>query len=135
MQSADPQLAQIFSWASNNKIQTDKITVAQDLATDAKVVVAAKDIAAGDAIISVPDNAWISPASAQQSSIGKYIGSLEPWLQLALLLLAERSNPGSKLQPYISSLPSQLDSPLFWSDEELRLLQGTQLLESVMGYK
>eukprot|EP00878_Enallax_costatus_P013966 GHUV01014605.1.p1 GENE.GHUV01014605.1~~GHUV01014605.1.p1 ORF type:complete len:347 (+),score=91.08 GHUV01014605.1:276-1316(+) len=135
VQAADAQLTQILSWATTNSVQTDKVTVAQDLATDASVIVAAKDIAAGDAIISVPDSSWLGAAAAQQSSIGRYIASLEPWLQLALVLLAERAAPGSRLRSYISSLPSQLDSPVFWSEKELQLLQGTQLLESVMGYK
>lgn len=116
-------------------MQADKLAVVQDLATDASVIAAAKDISAGDAVISVPESAWITPGLAQQSAIGKYVSDLEPWLQLALLLIAERSNPGSKMQPYISSLPTQMNSPLFWTDEELRMLQGTQLLESVMGYK
>lgn len=97
---------------------------------------AAKDVGAGEALLTVPEAAWVSPqAACQHPRIGKLIAGLEPWLQLALLLLAERGNPGSSLAPYIASLPSAPDSPLFWSDEELRLLAGTQLLELVQGYK
>lgn len=135
VQSADSQLAHVINWAVDNKVPTDKIDIAQDLATDSGLIVAAKDLPAGDAVLAVQDSAWVSSATAQQTSIGAYIASLEPWLQLALTLLTERANPGSKLRSYISSLPSQLDSPLFWTDEELQLLQGTQLLESVLGYK
>lgn len=135
VQATDSQIAQIVAWATDNKVQTDKVTVAQDLATDTTLVVAATDLPAGDAVLAVQDSAWISTAAAQQSNIGRYIAALEPWLQLALLLLAERANSSSRLRPYISSLPSQPDSPLFWTDEEVQLLQGTQLLESVLGYK
>eukprot|EP00882_Tetradesmus_deserticola_P024104 GHRQ01026330.1.p1 GENE.GHRQ01026330.1~~GHRQ01026330.1.p1 ORF type:complete len:451 (+),score=161.10 GHRQ01026330.1:119-1471(+) len=134
VQTADP-LQVVLGWAGSNKIATDKLAVANDLATDVPVFVAAKDLPAGDAILQVPDSAWITADTAQKSAIGKYVGSLEPWLQLALLLLAEKGQPGSSWSQYISSLPSQPNSPLFWSDEELQLLEGTQLLESVLGYK
>lgn len=131
---ADP-LQLVLSWANNQNIATDKISVANDLTTDAQMLVAAKDMPAGDAILSVPDSAWITAQTAQKSAVGKYIVDLEPWLQLTLLLLAEKAVPGSKLMLYVSSLPSLPNTPLFWSDEQLQLLKGTQLLESVMGYK
>lgn len=134
-------LQQLLNWAGSNKAVVDKVSIADDIATDPRVYVAAKDIAAGDQVFAVPDSAWLTPASAQQSSIGKYIQGLEPWLQLALLLLAERAQPGgsSKLGPYLAaaadSSSTVMRSPLFWSEEELEMLQGTQLLESVRGYK
>eukprot|EP00879_Flechtneria_rotunda_P027161 GHRR01029036.1.p1 GENE.GHRR01029036.1~~GHRR01029036.1.p1 ORF type:complete len:413 (+),score=108.05 GHRR01029036.1:175-1413(+) len=135
VQVADPCIGQLISWASSNKVSVEKLQVANDLATDTAVLVAAREMSSGDAILSVPDTAWVTPGLAQSSAIGKHIAQLEPWLQLALLLLVEKANPGSKLQQYISSLPSQPNSPLFWSDDELQLLQGTQLLESILGYK
>lgn len=133
-------LQQLLNWAGSNKAVVDKVAVADDIASDQPVYVAAKDIAAGDQVLAVPDSAWITPATAQQSSIGKFIQGQEPWLQLALLLLAERAaGSSSKLGPYLTALtgPSSvlMRSPLFWSEEELQLLQGTQLLESVRGYR
>lgn len=141
MQS-QPDLQQLLDWAGSNKAVVDKVTLADDLVTDgSRVLVAAKDIGAGEQVLAVPESAWITPATAQQSSIGKFIKELEPWLQLALLLLAERGSSGKQQQqPYLAALTSSsssshLNSPLFWSEEELQLLQGTQLLESVRGYK
>jgi len=134
-------LQQLLNWASSNKAVTDKVTLADDIATDQRVLVAAKDFAAGEQVLAVPDSAWVTPATAQQSSIGKYVSGLEPWLQVALLLLSERARPGgsSNLQPYLSAATAGgsnvSNSPLFWSEEELQLLNGTQLLESVRGYK
>ncbi|KAF6258995.1 hypothetical protein COO60DRAFT_1060362 [Scenedesmus sp. NREL 46B-D3] len=133
VQTADP-LQVVLGWAGNSKIATDKLAIANDVATDVPVFVAAKDLPAGDAILQVPDSAWVTADTAQKAAIGKYVGSLEPWLQLTLLLLAEKGQPGSSLSQYISGLPSQPSSPLFWSDEDLQLLEGTQLLEFVLGY-
>lgn len=138
---SQPSLQQLLNWASSNKVAVDKVAIADDLVTDAPVLVAAKDFAQGEQILSVPENVWVTPQSAQQSSIGRYLTGLEPWLQLALLLLAEQAKPGgsSKLQPYLAAAAAgsgspHFNSPLFWSDEELQMLQGTQLLESVRGY-
>jgi hypothetical protein len=138
---SSPYLQQLINWAGSNKAVVDKVSTADDIATDQRVLVAAKDIAAGEQVLAVPDSAWITPATAQQSSIGKYIQGLEPWLQLALLLLSERAQPGgsSRMGPYLAAAADSssmvMRSPLFWSEEELLLLQGTQLLESVRGYK
>jgi hypothetical protein len=128
-------LEQVLSWAEAQKIATDRISVSEDIATSRSVLVAGKDVPAGESFVTVPESAWITPEVAQQSSIGQYLKGLEPWLQLTLLLLAEKGNPGSKIAAYVNSMPSQPNSPLFWSDEQLQMLQGTQLLESVQGYK
>jgi hypothetical protein len=51
----------------------------------------------------------------------------EPWLQAALLLMAERSGPGvSDWAQYVASLPEQTGSPLQWSESARSELVGTQ---------
>lgn len=137
-----PDLQPLLNWASTNKTAgLANVTLANDVATDQRVLVAGKDFSAGEQILAVPDSAWITPATAQQQpAIGKYISGLEPWLQLALLLLAERgAGNSSSMGPYLAAAADSssvhMRSPLFWSEEELQLLQGTQLLESVRGYK
>jgi hypothetical protein len=154
VQTTGPQsgLQQLLSWASQSKIALDKVATAADVSTGQAILVAARDVAAGEQVLAVPDSAWVTPATAQQSSIGKHVAGLEPWLQLALLLLAERAKPGGsgpgQLQALLSTAAAAaaagggggggsnvMRSPLFWSEAELQLLQGTQLLESARGYK
>ena len=57
-------------------------------------------------------------------------------LQLALFLVAERAKGAdSEWAGYLASLPDQPESPLFWTPRQLELLDGTQLLQSIEGYR
>ena len=89
----------------------------------------------GQALVSVPASAWVTADTVQRSSIGALVEGLEPWLQLALFLLHESGQPASPWRAYLDTLPSEGAAPLFWSDAELRELQGTQVLLSVRGYR
>lgn len=77
----------------------------------------------------------------QQSKIGPHVEGMEPWLQMALFLLHERATAGSgrgRQAPhtgYIMSLPLDPLLPLVWTEEELEYLQGTQLLDTLLGYR
>ena len=85
--------------------------------------------------MSVPASAWVTADTVQRSSIGALVEGLEPWLQLALFLLHESGQPASPWRAYLDTLPPVGAAPLFWSDVELRELQGTQVLLSVRGYR
>ena len=114
------------------KVDGSKVTVAQSV-DGRSMLTAAKDLGAGEAVISVPDGSWISQQTVAQSPIGKAVAGLEPWLQLALYLVHQRfaSQPSSA---YVKSLgvPS---SPLFWSQEQIAMLQGTQVYTNLEGYR
>ena len=67
---------------------------------------------------------------------------LEPWVQLVLFLVREESQgssaggSSSDWAPYHTSLPAGTpSSPLFWDDELLSMLEGTQCLANTMGYR
>jgi len=128
-------VTQLLSWAKSKNIALDKISLVEDVAGNRPTVVAAKDLSTGEAILTVPQNTWVTPEAAQKSAAGQLIASLEPWLQVALLLLLEKSNAHSSNRQYLDSLPSSLDTPMFWSDKELGLLEGTQLLQNLHAYK
>jgi len=127
----------LLAWARSKSLDTSKVVVSVNMATNEPLLVAARDCSPGEALVTVPDALWLSPEAVAQSPIGERVAGLEPWLQLSLYVLAEKANPtpGGALRAYVDSLPSSLESPLFWSDEELAMLQGTQLLENVQAYK
>lgn len=52
---------------------------------------------------------------------------------LALHLLCERASPSSFWLPYIRSLPQEYDTPLFYEQEEVQLLRGTQAVQDVLS--
>jgi hypothetical protein len=135
--TAADTLAGLLAWADANKIPTDKLTTSTSIATGAPLLVAARDIPAGDAVLAVPDSAWISAAAAARSPIGPKVAGLDPWLQLALLLLHARAAAGGAAVPpaYLASLPPAPDTPLFWGSDDVDLLRGTQALQQLYGYR
>lgn len=52
---------------------------------------------------------------------------------LALHLLCERADPTSFWQPYIRSLPQDYDTPLYYQQEDVQLLLGTQAVQDVLS--
>ncbi|GBF89663.1 rubisco large subunit N-methyltransferase [Raphidocelis subcapitata] len=136
--NAADALQGLLDWAASAKVATDKLAAAPSLATGAPLLVAARDIAAGEAVLTVPDAHWITPAAVAKSPIGPSVSGLEPWLQLALLLVSERAAgaaAGALPGAFLAALPQALDAPLFWGDDEIDMLQGTQALQQLYGYR
>lgn len=52
---------------------------------------------------------------------------------LALHLLCERGDPASFWSPYIRSLPQEYDTPLYYQQEDVQLLLGTQAVQDVLN--
>ncbi|XP_027131512.1 actin-histidine N-methyltransferase [Larimichthys crocea] len=52
---------------------------------------------------------------------------------LAFHLLCERANPVSFWLPYIRSLPQEYDTPLFYQQDEVQLLLGTQAVQDILN--
>eukprot|EP00983_Pelagomonas_calceolata_P022511 708995-Pelagomonas_calceolata.AAC.2 len=116
--------------------QVDKVVVDSSLDTGSAILVAAKDVGAGEALLVLPDSQWLTPQAVSKSAIGPHVQDLEPWVQLALLLIHERFVSSSPAwAPYVRSLPATPTSPLFWSEEHLGMLQGTQLMENLQAYR
>lgn len=128
---------QLKSYLASKGVAVDKVSISTSIDTGKPILVAAKELAPGESIFSVSDNAWLSTETVKKSPVGKHVAGLEPWLQITLALVAERfgSSSNPEFKAYVDSLPSSTNSPLFWSDEQLQMIQGTQLLESVMGYR
>lgn len=55
---------------------------------------------------------------------------------MALFLLHERAKgASSRWAPYLAALPADSGSPVQWSEEDLKELQGSQALQTAMAYR
>jgi hypothetical protein len=169
------QLEQLCAWSKSKGANVDKLAIGRPGAGAAGVLEAARDCGAGDALLSVPEAAWLTPlaAAAQTpSAVTQAVSGLEPWVQLALLLIHAQQQlvlkdsaggAGSARDPYVrawqpylegiaasltSSHSSQeqgqsdavagapwLSCPLLWPEPQQRLLAGTQLADTLAGYR
>lgn len=125
----------LVSWLEQCGVPWDKSAARPNFNEGGPALVTNRAAAAGSPLLTVPEAAWITTDVVIKSKIGKEVKGLEPWLQIALFLVAERAAPSSQFNAYISCLSSQPNLLTFWNDSELRELQGTQLLESLEGYK
>lgn len=128
----ETQVQTLWSWAQSQGVQSEAVRPSE--VAEGLGLMAQRPVGQGDEILNVPETVWINLAAVQKSAIGQATQDSKPWVAISLFLIHESSNPSSKWRPYLDSLPQTLDSPLFWSDEELTELQGTQLLGSVVGY-
>ena len=59
---------------------------------------------------------------------------LDPWESLILIMLYEHLQAdASRWKPYLDVLPTTFDTPMFWSEAELKELNGTVLTQEKIG--
>ncbi|XP_027096943.1 ribulose-1,5 bisphosphate carboxylase/oxygenase large subunit N-methyltransferase, chloroplastic-like [Coffea arabica] len=135
----DPQIPQsvqtFWQWLCDEGVVSSKTPVKPGVVPEGLGLVATRDIAKNEVVLEVPKRFWINPDAAAASEIGSVCSGLKPWIAVALFLLTEKSREDSKWKFYFEILPQSTDSTIFWSDEELAELQGTQLLSTTLGVK
>eukprot|EP00727_Mastigamoeba_balamuthi_P007707 m51a1_g3557 putative histone-lysine n-methyltransferase setd3 (805) ;mRNA; r:1037512-1040321 len=92
------------------------------------IMVATKNIDAGEAVMKIPSRFLIS-GTAIESHGGKLAGvaeSIEDFEDVAALFLNEHSSDPS-FSFFFEALPSTRSESMLWSDEELYLIEGTKL--------
>eukprot|EP01048_Picozoa_sp_COSAG05_P023751 COSAG05_NODE_5276_length_1217_cov_1.228086_1_plen_194_part_01 len=92
---------------------------------------------AGDTLLDVPFSLMMTLNTAQAGPLARVISEkqMSPTIILALHLLNEKLNASSFFQPWISLLPHSFETPLFWADEEVKLLEGSTIISVVRRRK
>lgn len=130
---ADVSNLQAFAeWVGQNKIQS---RANLGLFEGSRIGgVAGAPIAAGDFILRVPLNVMVTPEVYMKDPINQFQDFKLTYEPLMMWLLKEARNPSSFWTPYIKSLPQSFaEHPMFWSDEQLALTEGTGLTENVLS--
>jgi len=130
----------VFAWLANaHSVDRSKVAVMFDSRCGFGIK-ATRDLAANECALAVPRTAWMTVDKARaDEEIGGALRddgyNLASWTTLALYVLKERERGAkAKFAAYIASLPRALDSPLFWTGDELETIAGTQLLDNAAGY-
>ena len=95
------------------------------------LTVARENIAEDETLFSIPRSTILT---TETSSIPKTISSelQDPWLSLILTMLYEHQQAqNSKWAPYFDVLPTDFDTLMFWSETELKALQGSAVLNKI----
>ncbi|PGH03910.1 hypothetical protein AJ80_08612 [Polytolypa hystricis UAMH7299] len=96
-------------------------------------VVACDEIAEDEELFAIPHNLILS---VQNSSLKSHLdlaeSDLDPWLSLILVMVYEYLQSGaSRWASYFSVLPTSFDTLMFWTEGELRELQGSAVVNKI----
>lgn len=101
---------------------------------DLFAIVATQDISQDELLFRIPRSAILS---VENSILSTEIPAvtfemLGPWLSLILVMLYEYTNgEASNWAPYFSVLPTDFNTLMFWSDDELAELQASAVLSKI----
>ncbi|KAL6074480.1 Ribosomal lysine N-methyltransferase 4 [Balamuthia mandrillaris] len=94
-------------------------------------VITTEKLSKGTVLFSVPRQALLSPETCQIADLLKDLAEQNSWMALILAMMYESLQPDSRWAPYFAVLPKELTTPLFWSEEDLAELIGTETLEQL----
>ncbi|XP_041669273.1 actin-histidine N-methyltransferase [Cheilinus undulatus] len=135
--SRQQYFSELMVWAEENGASCEGFCVS-DFGSEGFGLKATRDIKAEELFLWVPRKMLMTVESAQSSFLGP-LYSQDRILQamgnvtLALHLLCERADASSSWLPYIRSLPQEYDTPLYYLQEEVQLLVGTQAVHDVLS--
>ncbi|KAK9116656.1 hypothetical protein Sjap_015603 [Stephania japonica] len=133
---SSPTLQTFWDWLSNKGVISPKSpSVNLGIVPEGLGLISQKNFSRNEVVVEVPSKVWINSDTVAASEIGGLCGGLKPWASIALFLLREKGREDSPWRSYIEIMPSGTDSTIFWSEEELFELQGTQLLGTTLGVK
>ncbi|KAJ5628569.1 hypothetical protein N7490_010797 [Penicillium lividum] len=135
-QSFQQQSNEFISWLESNPgvKANPKILLADLRSTGAgRGVVARANISEGEELFSIPRSLILAVQNSDlKSLLPQDVEALGPWLSLMLVMLYEYLRGGqSKWAPYFRVLPNRFDTLMFWSEAELRELQGSAIVDKI----
>ncbi|KAI9026673.1 hypothetical protein CLU79DRAFT_803426 [Phycomyces nitens] len=120
---------------SNGSTLSDKIAIGDYRSEGAgRGIVAKKDIKEGDVLFSLPRSLLLSPLTSglrKEPGIDEVLDNLEGWLPLILCMMYESQKVDSFWKPYFDVLPKAFATPMFWGDDDIKGLEGTDIVGKI----
>ncbi|KAM4661877.1 actin-histidine N-methyltransferase isoform 2-T2 [Discoglossus pictus] len=129
--------SELVEWAGENGASTEGFELAE-FPEEGFGLKATREVKAEELFLWIPRKLLMTVESAKNSVLGP-LYSQDRILQamgnitLAFHLLCERANPNSFWLPYIKTLPSEYDTPLYFEEDEVLHLQSTQAIHDVFS--
>ncbi|KAG0052635.1 hypothetical protein BGZ83_002351 [Gryganskiella cystojenkinii] len=133
MAEFDKVNASFLSWLESNGATVSSSISLQDYSTEGagRGVVAVADIAKDQELFSIPRSLLLSPLTSELAQ-KMDLSTLEGWNPLLLCMIYEYCRgSASKWSPYFDILPMEFSTPMFWSQEELKELAGTGVVDKI----
>ncbi|KAK6350681.1 hypothetical protein TWF718_003866 [Orbilia javanica] len=121
----------IVQWLLHNEVQVHPSIKISRSPSGEHIITSTGSIPASTTLLSIPASAIITAAS---SSLLERIPSLaekSQWTILILTVMYEASKPDSKWRAYFDSLPTEFDTLMYWTQDELKELEGSAVLNKI----
>ncbi|KAI8094076.1 hypothetical protein BDF21DRAFT_331545 [Thamnidium elegans] len=123
-------------WLESNGATLNKDIAIKDYRSEGagRGVVATNDIKEGDLLFSLPRNILLSQLTTSLKDldgIGKEYLELPGWSPLILSLMYESQKQDSFWKPYFDVLPRNFSTPMFWDQQDLKELNGTDIVSKI----
>lgn len=133
MSDFDKQTKDFELWLkAKNIILSDKVKL-HDFreSNQGRGLIALHDIEKDETLFTIPKNQVFSVDRLNDKDLEPLIADLDPWLALITCMMCKVNDPA--WTPYFSLLPtaSQFHTPMFWSQDELKLLQGSAVVDRI----
>lgn len=96
-----------------------------------------KGVAMGETVAAIPESLWITRGVVEATgSIGPYMKDMDTWVALSLFLIHETEVKETQWADVVAAwMECPPSTPILWKDDDLALLQGTQIEDSVRTYR
>ncbi|KAK6534745.1 hypothetical protein TWF281_006047 [Arthrobotrys megalospora] len=123
--------ATVIQWLSHNGVQVHPSIQISRSPSGEYIINSTDNIPSSTTLLSIPASAIITASS---SSLLQRIPSLaekSQWTALILTVMYEASLPDSKWRAYFDSLPTEFDTLMYWTEDELKELEGSAVLNKI----
>ncbi|KAF3083987.1 hypothetical protein TWF102_008791 [Orbilia oligospora] len=123
--------AGIVHWLSHNGAEVHPSIQISRSPSGEQVISSTDNIPASTTLLNIPVSAIITTTN---SSLLERIPSLaekSQWTILILTIMYEASKPDSQWRSYFDSLPTEFDTLMYWSQDELKELEGSAVLNKI----
>lgn len=135
--AADDKFIVFERWLLDNGSKFPKLEL-KDYGDEVRGCHATADLDTDEVAIEIPLRCMITVEMGKETDVGRAIIASNIDLDapkhifLMIFMLLDRKNPHSFFKPYYDILPQTLNNmPIFWNEDELRILQGSYLLQQI----
>jgi len=140
LEFSNPEMVKIeefIQWMRDNGAQFKNFRM-KYYAPDYRGIHTYEKIEPNEVLLKVPFEMIITPQLGKETDIGRQIEkkkvkiSWDYLVYITIFLMIEMHNPKSKWKPYLDVYPRLVNNfPIFYTNEEKRLLTGTPMLEHI----
>ncbi|KAI7904047.1 uncharacterized protein BX663DRAFT_432767 [Cokeromyces recurvatus] len=125
-----------LNWLKDNGTTLSESIAFKDYRSEnaGRGVVATKDIKEGELLFSLPRTILLSQYTTflnKTEGISEDLAKLSGWSPLIVSMMYESQKKDSFWKPYFDILPRSFSTPMFWDENDLKELKGTDIIAKI----